>query len=594
MNRQYEARYRTAFLATALLFLIFLLPPLAQAAVPNPPSNLAATALSSTQIKLTWTDNSTDETYFYIEYRKSTDVNFTTLTSVGANTVSYTHTNLLQNTGYVYRVRAYNSSGYSAYTNEATATTMILNAPTNLSLSGLTYTKVTLTWTDNSGDETYFYVERKTGAGGTYAVVATLGANTTTYTNTGLTQGTEYYFRVRASSGSNYSDYTNEASTVMPVLPAPSGLSAAALSSTQIKLTWTDNSSDETYFYIEYKKATDTNFASLTSVSANVTTYTHSSLLQNTTYVYRVRAYHSGSSAYSAYSNEASATTLNLNAPSGLTTTLVSYSKINLAWTDNSSDETYFYLERKTGSGGTYAVIATLGANVTTYSNTGLAQHTEYFYRVRAASGSNYSQYSNEVDVTTLMLNAPSNLSASPASSAQINLSWTDNSGDEGGFAIERKTTGSYSQIATVSPNVTTYSNTGLSQNTQYSYRVRAYNGSDYSVYSNETGTTTPAFNAPSNLTAAALSSTDIKLSWKDNSNDETSFSIEYKAGSGGTYTVVTTASPNTTTYTHTGLTSGATYYYRVRGYNGVTYSSYSNEANAITPDCNQQGTYQP
>jgi fibronectin type III domain protein len=73
-------------------------------------------------------------------------------------------------------------------------------------------------------------------------------------------------------------------------------------------------------------------------------------------------------------------------------------------------------------------------------------------------------------------------------SSSQINLSWTDNSGNEDGFSIERCTNNNctnFAQIAQVGPNVTTFNNTGLSGNKFYRYRVRAFNVSGNSAYSN-------------------------------------------------------------------------------------------------------------
>ncbi len=90
---------------------------------------------------------------------------------------------------------------------------------------------------------------------------------------------------------------------------------------------------------------------------------------------------------------------------------------------------------------------------------------------------------------------APSSLSATAASASQIDLSWTDSSLNESGFKIERKTEsgGTFSQITTVAPNVTSYSDTGLSASTAYYYRVRAYNWIDNSGYSNEASATTPA-----------------------------------------------------------------------------------------------------
>ena len=88
-------------------------------------------------------------------------------------------------------------------------------------------------------------------------------------------------------------------------------------------------------------------------------------------------------------------------APSGLTATPVSTTQVNLAWQDNSNNETEFRIERKTGAGGTFAPIATVGTNTTGYSNTGLTPNTIYVYRVRACNTPGCSDYSNEATATT-------------------------------------------------------------------------------------------------------------------------------------------------------------------------------------------------
>ena len=89
--------------------------------------------------------------------------------------------------------------------------------------------------------------------------------------------------------------------------------------------------------------------------------------------------------------------------PSALIATAISSSEIDLSWTRGSTDETGFKIERKTGVGGVYAQIDTVGAGVTTYqNNVGLAPGTEYYYRVRAYNGGGDSGYSNEGNATTL------------------------------------------------------------------------------------------------------------------------------------------------------------------------------------------------
>ena len=87
-------------------------------------------------------------------------------------------------------------------------------------------------------------------------------------------------------------------------------------------------------------------------------------------------------------------------APSGLTATAVSSSQINLSWTDNATNETGYSVERST-DGTTFTAVASLGANATSYNNTGLSAATTYTYRVRATNSAGNSGYSNTAPATT-------------------------------------------------------------------------------------------------------------------------------------------------------------------------------------------------
>jgi len=286
------------------------------------------------------------------------------------------------------------------------------------------------------------------------------------------------------------------------------------------------------------------------------------------------------------YGYDLSTPTIPPTAPTNLRVTGIGAATINLAWTDKATNESGFKIERRTGSTGTYSEITTVGANVATYSSDGLAAGTNYYYRVRAYNEAGNSAYSNSVYAKTFAAQAPSNLTATAVSKSQINLTWTDNSNNESSFKIYRKKglTGTWALVKTTTVNATYWSNTGLSYGSQYFYRVRAYNSKGYSAYSNEANATTlyPVV-APANLTAVTVSSSQINLSWTDNSTNESSFKIYRKKGATGTWALVKTTAANATSWNNTGLSSNSTYYYRLRGYNSSGYSAYSNEVNATT-----------
>jgi fibronectin type 3 domain-containing protein len=324
-------------------------------------------------------------------------------------------------------------------------------------------------------------------------------------------------------------------------------------------------------------------------VGADATTFQDAALTASTTYYYRVRAYNS---VQSDYSNVASATTLAEPpaAPSGLSATAASSSQVNLTWIDSSNNESGFKVERAL-AGGAYSQIATLGANVTVYQDTGLSAKTTYWYRVRAYSSAGDSGYSNVAAATTQPAGvppaAPSSLVATAASTSQINLSWVDNATNESGFKVERSLTASssgFSQIATVGANVTAYQDTGLAPSTTYYYRVRSYNTSGDSAYSNTYAVKTLALlpAAPSNLTATAVSTSQVNLSWADNSSNESGFRIE-RSLTGDAFAQIGSVGANVTSYADTGLAAGTAYYYRVCAYNASGNSAYSNIALTCT-----------
>jgi alpha-tubulin suppressor-like RCC1 family protein len=177
-----------------------------------------------------------------------------------------------------------------------------------------------------------------------------------------------------------------------------------------------------------------------------------------------------------------------LNAPLYLTNTIISYSLVNLSWLDFSYDETGFKIERKTGVTDTYEQITTVGANTASCFDTVTPSTNYYYYRIRAYNNTGNSDYSNEISVTTVIINAPASLRTDYVSVSQLDLFWNDNSGNEDGFIIERKTNsdGTYAQLALAGNGATSYPDTALSADNAYYYRLKAYNAYGESNYSNE------------------------------------------------------------------------------------------------------------
>jgi len=186
---------------------------------------------------------------------------------------------------------------------------------------------------------------------------------------------------------------------------APTGLSATATSSSQVNLTWADNSGDEDGFVIERCQGVGcSNFSEIARVGANAVSFSNAGLAGGASYSYRVQAFNSGGE--SDCSNTASATTQAPSggpaAPTNLRMTASSYSRIDLAWDDKSNNETNFELERCAGATcANFAKIAQPAANAASYSNTDLSRRTAYQYRIRACNGSACSNYSNVVSGTT-------------------------------------------------------------------------------------------------------------------------------------------------------------------------------------------------
>jgi fibronectin type 3 domain-containing protein len=466
-------------------------------AIPNPPGGLILSGETANSIDLSWTDNSDNETGFEIERSlSSSGGSFTLIRTIEAGRTSYTDDLLNEETKYYYRVRAVNETGPSLYT--SIKNTFTLPAPPlppgDLSVGDSTTSSLTLTWTDNSDNESGFLIQRSLTSGTGFADIHNTAANITSYTDTGLDDDTQYFYRICATSVSGNSPFTQEANgTTLLALPdPPTGLNFDNIAPSSIRLNWTDNSDNEVGFEIRRSGLLTGSYDLVHITGKDTTSYADSSLKEDTEYFYRVNAVNAA--GMSTYISGSATTLVALPAPPGnLHFDNITTSSICLSWTDNSDNEDGFEIRRSESLTGSYDLIYTRAADAVSYIDNGLKEGIEYFYRVNAVNAAGISAYISGSATTLVSLPlSPGGLHFDSITTSSIRLNWTDNSTNENGFEIRRSESfsGIYELVYTTGMNVIKYIDEGLKEGTGYFYRVNAVNAAGASPYVNGSATT--------------------------------------------------------------------------------------------------------
>ena len=244
------------------------------------PTGLTIGTRTSSSIALSWNDVS-GETGYSIE-RSSDGVNFAEVGTTSANVTTYTASGLSPAQQYFFRVRARNSVGVSVPSAVATGTTRA-GTVTNFAVSSLSTTTLMLNWTEASG-ETGYRIERSTD-GSTWTTHGTVAANGISFTDTGLSAVTQYFYRVVTLDADGDAAVTS-AYAAATRMEAVTGLTFTERLSNRLTFTWNDMAS-ETGYRIE--RSTDgKTFSTVTTLAANVTSYTDTNVSAMLEYYYRV------------------------------------------------------------------------------------------------------------------------------------------------------------------------------------------------------------------------------------------------------------------------------------------------------------------
>lgn len=560
--------------------------------VPAAPSSLAAVAFGMLRINLTWNDNAGDEAGFYVERCEGLDcVNFVPIDTLAIDVASYGDSSVSAGGVYGYRVRAF-GNGHSEYSAVAAAATIAPNPPTDLVATAISDTRIDLTWTDNTPsdslwNETVFFISRCEGDSCTPTAYSFVGSDETSFVDTLLTPGVSYSYQVEANNPAAYSGLSNIATAATTVPAVPTALSDSTISTTEVLLSWTDNAGNETGYEIERCEGSAcTDFAPVDSAAADAQSAIVGGLVGGTFYRFRIRAFNASGS--SGYSNIVVTQSDVPAAPTALVGATVSPTQVTLAWDDNASNETAYIVERCDGTGCvSFAVIDSLPADVTSYPDATIAIDTIYVYRVRASNAVGPSAYTAEVAVSTYRPQTPTALAATPISATRVDLTWTDVAANDTVIVVERCLgfgCSAFADIASLAADATAFSDTTVTVNNTYNYRLRAENaaGASAPTDSVEVGTFIPS--DPSGLTANTNSPTQIMLNWVDNSTTEIDFLIERCVGVGcSAFDSLFVVAADEVTYADTAATLGNSYTYRVIARGGGGNSGPSNGATAHT-----------
>jgi fibronectin type 3 domain-containing protein len=254
--------------------------------------------------------------------------------------------------------------------------------PTNFVATVGSTSTISLSWTAVA-TSTGYKIYRSTVSGSGFSLISTIGASSTTsYSDTGLTPYTTYYYTIGSTlSGAESASSTESSTTTNPIPNLPTNFVATVASTSTINLTWTGVTTS-TGYKIYRSTSSGSGFSLITTISASSTTsYSNTGLSLYTTYYYTIGSTLLGFE--SASSSESSTTTNPIpNIPTNLVATANGQTQIDLSWTAVATS-TGYKVYQSTSSGGSLTLIATIAASsTTTYSDTGLTAGTSYYYKM--------------------------------------------------------------------------------------------------------------------------------------------------------------------------------------------------------------------
>lgn len=492
---------------------------------PPAPSGSYAIGQSSTSTTLYWTNtygnNGYDTQYKIQSGSDCANGSWTAGTPASQNYNYSTISSLANNSSniYCFQVRAKINGLYSGWSSSA----VTLPPPSAPTFGTVTGSSIVINW-GQVAENTGYRLDRSTDGSNWSLIASNIAANTNTYTNSGLTAGVLYYYRVKTLNSQSLSAGGASASTTTTTVSAPTLNALSGVTSSTITLTWNDVAGNNGYRV--QRSPDNVTFTSITpDIAASTATYTDTGLASGTTYYYRVYTKYGVSSLSASPSNVQSTKTL-LTSPVMSSVSVVSEARVDVTW-QLSTGATNYKLQRSIGPDGPWTQITnpsiayaqkycglyttsstncyTLLSAYNTYSNAGLIMNTNYCYQVIAADSDPLHDSSPSAVLCgkTPAVGAPVLTSATNISSKKMTqLAWSYNASacsptaceQPDGYEVWRQAWNGEWGLVSRTGNTFCTDRVNIEAQKTYNYKVRTFKGSDTSIFSNAKSVTTPLF----------------------------------------------------------------------------------------------------
>ncbi len=527
-----------------------------------PPGNVQATdGTFSDRVRITWVDQSPDETGFNV-YRNGNLVG-----TVGLDVTAFDDVDSL-GVLHSYAVAAVVDTGGPVLESVLVSDTGIGGPQTLAGADSLVATidtfddRVNLMWNDGADHEDAWMVERDG------VLIASLGPDTESFDDPDAEPGITYTYGVYAAADSGGTSTTLTDTGRRAVILAPQNVSASdGTHEGFVEIRWESSATSVVLFKI-LRDGTP-----FRTVNGTLRSTVDTDIASGATHTYCVVA-------VTAFEDESPSGCddgfRRIKAPTEVSASNDAYEdRVLITWKDNSKVETGYNVYRRVSGAGTFALLGTRPAGRTAYVDTAAAPDSLYDYEVEAADALGVSTRTG--DTGSRRLSEPTFVEASDGTlETMVVVDWLDNSRFETGYAILRKVAGAVGSpvvIDSVGSDTMTYDDATIAFGVEYEYTVQPFDDLGLSPVTDAVDTGFSSILPPLSLNASDAYASKVVLAWVDQSVIETGYEISRRAAASGTFAVLDTTFASAETWTDLSATSGVEYEYCVRSVSGAASS---------------------